>query len=560
MGMKGVFAVFIGLMGFSSATQGQACDSIDANGVNRVLADIRVLASDQLGGREPGTPGMEIAQRYITMQMRTLGIQPRGEEGYFQEFTFKSPVTIEHAELVIEGTPQDSKKFYPTTHGAAEASAEGALVDVGFGISAPELSYDDYADHRAKSLRGAIFIINIGSPDGIHPHSKYLAYHSLHDRLAEAQDRGAAGVILVDPDGSNEAPESRFKGVGHVQLPVVFLEGWTGEVFQWVKKPKAAITISMHEHEVSAKNIIGYMDRGAEKTGVIGAHYDHLGMGSEGSRHVGEPAVHNGADDNASGVAGMMEFAYQIGQREEEADYNYLFIAFSAEEKGLLGSKYFVEHPTLSLDEVAFMINLDMIGHMENRSFTINGVGTSPQWLPNIEAVACDSFSYTTTESGIGPSDHTSFYLNKIPAIHLFTGAHEHYHKPSDDVEIINPEGIVYLVDFMVDLVDALADDTITFTETKAEESRRAPKFSVTLGVMPDYSFAGPGMRIDGVIDDRPAQAAGMQKGDIVLQLGDISIDGMQGYMRALAAFKKGDRVRAIVVRDGEQLELTVQF
>lgn len=544
----------------SIASNAQACDSIDALSVERILADIRVLASDELGGREPGTPGMELAQRYITMQMRSKGIQPMGEEGYFQAFTYMAPVTIEAAALEIAGKPQDSKDFYSTSYSVAEASISGLLVDVGFGISAPELAYDDYAGLKKKQLSNTVYVMNIGSPDGIHPHSKYIAHHSLNERLALAQEHGAAAVLLVDPENATDAPSVQFKGMGQVQIPVFFVQGWTGEVFDWVKKPTATLMVRMHENEVTAKNIIGYLDRGAAKTVAVGAHYDHLGMGSEGSRHVGPPAVHNGADDNASGVAGMLEFAAKITDPAQDEPYNYLFMAFSAEEKGLLGSKHFVEHPTFPLEDIEFMINLDMIGHMENRSFTINGVGTSPQWLSNIEEVACDSFSYTTTESGIGPSDHTSFYLQKIPAIHLFTGAHEHYHKPSDDVGIINPEGIAYIVNFMQNLVGAMADDTIAFQETKAEESRKAPKFSVTLGVMPDYSFSGPGMRIDGVIDDRPAQAAGMLKGDVVKQLGDIRIDGMQGYMRALAAFKKGDRVKATIDRDGSELELEVQF
>ena len=555
-------SILIAVVGLfiSTLSVAQSCDVAEKKAVQRLMKDITFLASDELEGRHPGTEGERKARIYIANRYEELGLDPMGTDGYFQNFTFKGAVQINSQSLTLNGKEQKAgSDFYTVKHSSPKGMATGQLVDVGYGIEARDLNHNDYADYSTKELTGRIFVMDISSPDGIHPHSKYIAYHSLDQRIETAVRKGAAGVILIHGDEPAEKPEDTFKGITGAKIPVVFSHKITADMLA-IADIEAHIAVDMNEVKIEAHNVIGFMDNGAEQTIVIGAHYDHLGYGGEGSRYTGGPAIHNGADDNASGVAGILELAYLLKQKKAPKYANFLFIAFSAEEKGLLGSKYYTANPTIDLNSVVAMMNYDMIGHMEENAFTVNGVGTSPQWTSNMSDISCKTIEYTTTESGIGPSDHTSFYLADIPAIHFFTGAHEHYHKPTDDVEIIVPEGAIKIVNFSYQLIGELADDELEFTATKQEESMRAPKFSVTLGVMPDYAFSGKGMKIDGVIDDRPAQKAGMEVGDIVVRLGDIPVNDMRGYMTALSSFEKGQKVEAVVLRDGVEVVLTVQF
>jgi Zn-dependent M28 family amino/carboxypeptidase len=293
---------------------------------------------------------------------------------------------------------------------------------------------------------------------------------------------------------------------------------------------------------------------------VIGAHYDHLGRGAFGSRYLDGPIIHNGADDNASGVAALLYLAEQL-KMSDLNKYNYLFIAFSGEEMGLYGSKYFVKNPTIDLDKVNFMLNMDMIGRLDDeKSLVINGAGTSPVWKTIFPRISSSDLNISTTDSGVGASDHTSFYLADIPALHFFTGSHEDYHKPSDDSELINFSGIKEIADWMFELLNRLPENKIEFSKTKDENSRRAASYKVSLGVMPDYTSDGSGMRIDAVLDDRPAQKAGMQSGDIIIQIGDLKVKDVYDYMEALNKHEKGDKTIVKVKRDDKTLEMTVVF
>lgn len=311
---------------------------------------------------------------------------------------------------------------------------------------------------------------------------------------------------------------------------------------------------------IKGRNVIGYIDNGAANTIVIGAHYDHLGWGEEGSLFEGERAIHNGADDNASGVAVMLHLATTL--RGKYTANNYLLMAFSGEEKGLWGSSWFTKNPTIELANVNYMINLDMVGRFgADKKLMIYGEGTSPSWPPLLSDIAGDSIHLITKESGIGPSDHTSFYLKDMPVLHFFTGQHDDYHKPTDDVEKINYDGMAMVANFIEKIIGALdGQQKLEFTKTKDEESTKAPKFSVTLGVVPDYMYEGKGMRIDGVREDKPAMVAGIIAGDVVVQMGEIEVNDMMSYMAGLAAFKKGDKCMVTILRDGESLKVEVEF
>ncbi|WP_299672326.1 M28 family peptidase [uncultured Polaribacter sp.] len=310
---------------------------------------------------------------------------------------------------------------------------------------------------------------------------------------------------------------------------------------------------------ITGNNVLGFIDNNAENTVVIGAHYDHLGFGGEGSLYRDSiKAVHNGADDNASGVAILLNLATKL--RKKNTENNYLFMAFSGEEMGLLGSNYFVKNPTIDTKKISYMINMDMVGRMKkDSSLAVYGTGTSPIFKQVLKSHN-NNFKLIQQESGVGPSDHTSFYLADIPVLHFFTGQHEDYHKPGDDSEKLNYNGMNLISDYIFNIISDLDDNgKLPFRKTK-NESEETPRFKVGLGVIPDYLFDGKGMRIDGISEDKPAQKAGLQKGDIVIKLGDSLVTNMMSYMRALSVFDKGDTTKVIVKRAEKEVEKEINF
>lgn len=273
--------------------------------------------------------------------------------------------------------------------------------------------------------------------------------------------------------------------------------------------------------------------------------------------------MHPGADDNASGVALLLELASRH-TAVPMVDHPLLMASFSGEEKGLWGSNHFTDEPTVALDHVDWMINFDMVGRLRGDTLAVYGNGTSPVWngvLDSCNARDGAGFELVLSESGVGPSDHTSFYLEDIPVLHFFTGQHEDYHKPTDTADKLNYEGMVRIADFAQCLAQELAlQDSIPFTKTKDSSNDDAPRFKVTLGVVPDYLFSGTGMRIDGVSEGRPAQLAGMEKGDVVLRIGDHEVLDMMGYMEGLSMYEEGQTTPVEVLRKGENLVLDVTW
>jgi len=310
-------------------------------------------------------------------------------------------------------------------------------------------------------------------------------------------------------------------------------------------------------------NVVAYLDNGAENTVVVGGHYDHLGWGDVGgSLHAHEKAIHNGADDNASGIAAMLRMAEVLKDRKVGTNNNYLFIAFSGEEMGLFGSKFFVNNPTIPLASINYMLNMDMVGRLnEERVIAINAVGTSPVWKEILSSIKRGGLHIKTTDSGIGPSDHTSFYLKDIPVLHFFTGQHRQYHKPEDDVPLINFSGIYDVSEYLLAIIEKLDDKgKIKFTKTRQSEERSAAAFKVTLGVMPDYVYSGTGMKIDAVIDGRVAHKAGLKDGDIVVKIGDTEVKDIYEYMEGLSKFKAGDNAPVVVKRGKKTVTVEVTF
>lgn len=377
-----------------------------------------------------------------------------------------------------------------------------------------------------------------------------LANDSLRGRKTGSADEKKAGKYIAN----------RFEGL---KLQPKGVNGFYQEfTFKASKNPhqEAEFTSEVNGSTETGQNVIAYLDNGAENTVVIGAHYDHLGMGGEGSLYREGPAIHNGADDNASGVAMMLHLADTLSKQNAPKNNNYLFIAFSGEEEGLLGSNYFVKNPTIDTKKVTYMINMDMVGRLnEENTLAVYGVGTSPIFKEVVNANTGD-LKIVENESGVGPSDHTSFYLADIPVLHFFTGQHEDYHKPSDDTEKVNFEGMEIVSNYILNIINDLdSQGKLTFQKTK-NESEVVPDFKVTLGVVPDYLFGGKGMRIDGVSEDKPAQNAGLQKGDVVVKMGDWDVTDMMSYMNSLSKFEKGQTAIVTIDRGGELKEVEVTF
>lgn len=378
----------------------------------------------------------------------------------------------------------------------------------------------------------------------------FLASDSL-----EGREFGTEGEVIA----ANYIAE-RFKEIGLAP------KGDSNTYYQFFSRKTKA-----HPHdtafsgeELSGRNVIGYLDNGKASTIVIGAHYDHLGWGEEGSLYAAhggeaEKAIHNGADDNASGVAALLKIAKEL--KDKKLNNNFLFIAFTGEEKGLWGSNYFVKNATIDIKNTNFMVNMDMVGRLDtNRRLAVYGVGTSPEFIPTIESIKEPIFSFKYDSSGVGPSDHTSFYLEDVPVVHFFTGQHEDYHKPTDDTELINFEGLKDVSTYITKLILELdKKEKLAFQKTKEKENK-ARSFKVTLGVIPDYLYDGVGMKIDGTKQDRPAEKAGIKKGDIVVKMGEKNINSMTDYMDALGIFNEGETIPVIVKRDEQEVSVDVTF
>lgn len=317
--------------------------------------------------------------------------------------------------------------------------------------------------------------------------------------------------------------------------------------------------------EGTANNIAAYLDNGAATTIIIGAHYDHLGLGEQsGSLEANSKGmIHNGADDNASGVAGVIELANYFTKNKIKEKNNFLFLCFSGEELGLFGSKYIADHLPIDISTVNYMVNMDMIGRLDPQTKTVivHGTGTSPVWETLVRGFENENIKIKTDSSGVGPSDHTSFYLKDLPVLHFFTGSHSDYHKPSDDWQKINYAGEAEVLKLIVKIIESnQTQGKLAFLKTKSKQQAGRSAFKVTMGVMPSYSSTAVGLQVDGVTEGKPAQKAGIKTGDIIVQLGDYEIKDVYSYMDALGKFEKGQTVQAKVKRGEEVLTLPITF
>ncbi|MEY3442153.1 MAG: hypothetical protein RLZZ519_434 [Bacteroidota bacterium] len=550
------FTLFVGLVLLSGSATAQSTVA------NRMKEHIVYLSSDQLEGRETGKKGEEVAAAYVVEQFKGIGLQPKGiDNGWLQPFGFMNLLKPKpDCAFSIDGKSMKITEDYIIFPQSGDGALSGIPVYVGFGIQAPTLEHDDY---KAVDVKGRVVLIDRGTPDADDPHGKFGEYAPIDLKVETAIKMGASGIIFVDPTNQAlEAPVVNYsrKSV-RKSIPIVYLANTNARA---VTGKTISAKVGLDEENLTGHNVIGFMDNNRPYTVVIGGHYDHLGFGDDGSLHRGEPAVHNGADDNASGTALVIELARAIANEKSLHQFNYLFMTFSGEEKGLYGSNYFCKNPTIDLAKVSCMLNFDMVGRLdpEKNTLGINAVGTSPFWKEAMAGIQIDDMKVKTAESGVGPSDHTSFYLKDLPVLHFFSGTHSDYHKPSDDENLINYDGVDKIYRYVWSLLVKMNEkgEKLAFTATKNDEEGEAPRWKVSLGVVPDYLFDGEGMRIDGVTEGKPAAKAKLLAGDIVIKMNDDEVKDMMSYMRALAKYNKGDTITVVVLRKGKAKKKKLTF
>jgi hypothetical protein len=401
-----------------------------------------------------------------------------------------------------------------------------------------------------------------------------------------ARDLGAAGLLVVSETAEDDEliPLRKDSSFGTSGIPVLsvkrsVIQDWmksSGKSFPDSKNPHEKLSFDLSGIHVSltsrlirekskSDNVLGWLPAKTptKETLVIGAHYDHLGLGIEGSLSPKWGVVHNGADDNASGVAGVLELARVFGARKNTLNRNILFIAFGGEELGVLGSSYFIKNPVIPLSDIVAMLNMDMIGRLREQKLVVGGTGTSPAWNGILDESNVDGLKITKNQDGYGPSDHSMFYSKDIPVLFFFTGAHAQYHKPEDDANLIEYKGMVTVIDYIEHVTDRILDlpSRPQFTRANSQSSQMAAGgFRVFLGTIPDYSEEVKGVKLTGVREGSPAEKAGIQAGDIIVEFGGKKIENIYDYTYALQEHKPGDVVSVTVLRNSNQISLEVKL
>jgi len=516
-----------------------------------------------LGGRATGSDEEWIAAQYIRKQLLEMDVQPFGDEkGYIQVFEFQFGKRQGASDFMyLEGDKLETKKDYYPIFSSGPGWAKGTVLDMGYGIQAPDHKHDDY---EGKKTEGKILLIRLSAPEGDNPHSDLYPFADMNTKLEKAQQNKATAVIFVDPEDKTSDPAMELDVSGReFNFPVVFLTNRGWQKISGKKSFNAEIKTEFFKMKRKGHNVVGYIDNGAATTVVLGAHYDHLGHGENGgSFYAGaDKQIHNGADDNASGVAMVLELMREL-RKSGPQNHNYLAVLFSGEELGLYGSNFFTKNLKIAEDKLAYMLNFDMVGRLREpeKTLVVNGIGTSPGWAV-LDKIPPHGLNFSKGESGLGPSDHSSFYNIGIPALHLFTGQHEDYHKPSDDEPLINYDGMESVHALVLDLIQGLDSEAkLSFTKTKEDENKKVADFKVTLGVMPDYMYQGEGLKIDGVKENKPAALAGLQRGDIIIKMGDMTIKDIYEYMEALAKYQKGQSTTVSYKRGEETRSAEIRF
>jgi len=542
----------------------------------KIQQHVTYLASDELDGRRTGTAGANEAAKYIAKEFERLGLRPAPATDsrkinvmlarYLQTFPYIGRVELgKNNVLSVRGGEtlnlRVGEDWMPLGISANRKLDLTEVVNAGYGISANELNHNDYKGTYSKTQ---VAVIQKGTPDGENPHGKFTTAGQLRFKVAAAQSAGVGALLIIssEDDLKNDSlARLHYDNAGLAGIPVAVISKKTAEKLANAKQVTLATDVV--RVDVAAHNVVGVIEGSdpvlKDESIVIGAHYDHLGRGGEGSLAAREGEIHHGADDNASGTAGVLELARIFSTQRPKLKRTLVFIAFSGEEEGLLGSNYYVNHPLMPLDKTVAMINMDMIGRMKDRKLIVGGVGTAKEWRQLITTGANNAFELTMNEDGYGPSDHSSFYSKQIPVLFFWTGTHNDYHKPSDTFEKINYNDearILSLVERIVKDVDS-ADPRLTFTTAKSDPPRGGG-FRVYLGTIPNYADTNDGLLLDGVRDDSPAAKAGLKAGDKIVKIGNREVKNVYDYTAALGEMKAGQEYEIEVKRGEEKLTLKI--
>ncbi len=556
---------------------------------NDILDHIKYLSSDDRQGRFPGSKGSKEAIEYIVNQFKSAGIEPAGIDGYTQFFDFTIGIKLSGKNtLSVNDKPYNINKDFVPVEFSSNGMVSAGLTFVGYGYTIDDsLVWNDYKNINIEN-RWAMIIR--GGPDGDHPHSKFIDHNPLRKKAMLARDNKAAGVLFVDFEEEGQlislkhTPNSTAIGIPVIHISRSFANTLLGGRLEFSQEKinesrspysieintKLKAHVSLEKEKVSVPNVLGILKGSDDKLKneyiILGAHFDHLGFGGtgSGSLSMNSGEVHNGADDNASGTAGVLEIAAKLSSQPEQLKRSVIFMAYNAEEEGLLGSKYFVDNPTIDLTKITAMINMDMIGRMSDKKVTIGGTGTSPSFKSILDELEPDyDINIRRSSEGYGPSDHASFYVNDIPVLFFFTGTHTDYHKPSDDWEHINAEGEKQILEMVHDIIYKIdsIDEQLVFTESGPKEASQIRRsFKVTLGVIPSYGSDAEGLEIDGARPDGPAGKAGLKKGDIIIEIDGKDIKNIYDYMYRLGELKPGENINLKVRRGENILNLTVNL
>lgn len=588
--MKRILYLIIVLTGIVSAQKNNPEITAD-----EIKDHITYLASDELEGRMTGTPELYKAADFLKNEFESYGLNPLFNGSFFQDFPFmeklelgdKNEFVTESISVNIPGARNSKleQEFIPLSF-TDNQSIECKVIFAGYGISAKDLEYDDYAGIDVKDK---IVIVFRNHPDMKSPHSKFEQYSSLRYKTTNARDKGAKGIIFVNTNDKKEDPlielrydnAAKISGISAVQvkrsslsfIPFTDLQNQIDSTLKprsfIVEDNQLTIKLSTEVDEVKGKsvNVGGIIKATNNKFPgeylVIGAHFDHLGWGGQNSLYMGEPSIHNGADDNASGTTGLLELAEKFSSIKDKIDRDIVFIAFSGEELGLLGSSYVVNNFPLPIENDITMINMDMIGRLNDKNdLIVYGTGTSSKWINILDDKNEYDLNLTFNEEGFGPSDHSSFYGKKVPVLFFFSGTHSDYHKPSDDADKINVAGQEKVLRYIYDV--AL---TITNSETRPDyisvERKDTGKMTGTkvyVGTVPDFAGEVDGYKLGGVTDGSPAAKAGLQAGDIITQFGDKKISNIYDFTYALGNYVPGDKVKVIVKRGEENIDVEIEL
>jgi aminopeptidase YwaD len=524
--------------------------------MERLKTDIVVLSSDEFEGREAGTPGEIKAAEYIKTRMEEAGLTPLFDGSYLQEFTFSGQwmMGTDNYLIINEEEFVNGQDFFVLPNSAsAKINAKG--VYVGFGLETD--SHNDY--EYLTGLKNRIFFMEYYLPEQLDNGEFRQPLEVLQKKIELAVSKGAQAVVFVNSQSKRtDPPTSLNQRLGRESIPVFFAKTDVLEFWQQLDDDKEIMLSADISREVlTAYNVAGYIDNNAEYTVVIGGHYDHLGYGNQGSRSPGVNAIHPGADDNASGTAGVLEAARYLSQ-SASTNNNYLFIAFSAEEKGLLGSRHFAESDAYEMSKVNYMLNFDMLGRMESNDFTLIGTGSSSMWDSIVDTYA-GNLNIRKSAGAVGGSDHTNFYQKGIPVLFFFTGLHDDYHRPSDTEDKISYDGMHSILQFAFTMIDGLdTGGKITFSEAPVTRRSAPRREGPTLGVMPDHAFDGEGLRIQSVSDNNPAQRAGLKGGDVIVRIGEVRVSDIQTYMQALGSVGTNRTIKVHVLREGKEMVMDV--